>query len=82
MAKIRDVKTTEMLEVSWEYKENLLTLSQAIEKMAKVSGLSPDVAESMLRGLNRDKIVRLDFNKRTRNGKEARRTIGPGPKLD
>lgn len=82
MAKIRAVKTTDMLEVSWEYTQGLLTLIQAIEKMAKVSGLSQDVAESMLRGLNRDKIVRLDFNKKTRNGKEARRTKGPGPLLD
>jgi hypothetical protein len=39
------------------------------------------VAEVFLRGLNRDNIVRVDFNEKTRNGREARRTVGPGPKI-
>jgi hypothetical protein len=74
-------QTDQMMEISWEYKQGLRNLEEAVDKMCCVTGLDPDVAEVFLRGLNRDNIVRVDFNEKTRNGREARRTVGPGPKL-
>ncbi len=70
-----------MMEISWEYKNGLRNLDQAITKMMNVTGLNRDLSEQFLRGLNRDNIMRVDFSKKTRNGREARR-IGAGPKID
>jgi hypothetical protein len=76
-----DNQTDKMMEISWEYKQGLRNLEQAVTKLMGVTGLDRDIAESFLRGLNRDNIMRVDFSKKTRNGREARRTIGAGPKL-
>ena len=76
-----DNQTDKMMEISWEYKQGLRNLEQAVTKLMGVTGLDRDIAESFLRGLNRDNIVRVDFNEKTRNGREARRTVGPGPKI-
>ena len=77
-----DNRTDKMMEISWEYKQGLRNLEQAVTKLMGVTGLDRDIAESFLRGLNRDNIMRVDFSKKTRNGREARRTIGAGPKID
>jgi hypothetical protein len=77
-----DNQTDKMMEISWEYKQGLRNLEQAVTKLMGVTGLDRDIAESFLRGLNRDNIMRVDFSKKTRNGREARRTIGAGPKID
>lgn len=74
-------QSDQMMEVAWEYKQGLRNLEEAIDKMSCVTGLDPDIAEVFLRGLNRDNIMRVDFSEKTRNGRQARRTIGPGPKL-
>lgn len=74
-------QTDKMMEISWEYCQGLYNLEQAVDKMACLTGLDPDIAEVFLRGLNRDNIVRVDFSEKTRNGRQARRTIGPGPKI-
>jgi len=74
-------ETDKMMEISWEYCQGLYNLEQAVDKMAGLTGLDADIAEVFLRGLNRDNIVRVDFSEKTRNGREARRTIGPGPKI-
>jgi len=76
-----DNQTDKMMEISWEYKQGLRNLDQAVTKLMGVTGLDKDIAESFLRGLNRDNIMRVDFSKKTRNGREARRTVGPGPKI-
>ena len=62
-----------MMEISWEYKNGLRNLDQAITKMMNVTGLDRDLSEQFLRGLNRDNIMRVDFSKKTRNGREAKR---------
>ncbi len=62
-----------MMEISWEYKNGLRNLDQAITKMMNVTGLNRDLSEQFLRGLNRDNIMRVDFSKKTRNGREAKR---------
>jgi hypothetical protein len=77
-----DNQTDKMMEISWEYKQGLRNLDQAVTKLMGVTGLDKDIAESFLRGLNRDNIMRVDFSKKTRNGREARRTVGAGPKID
>jgi len=75
-------KTTEkLMELAWEYKHGLRDLDSAIIKGSHISGFTPDITEQFLRGLLRDNIMRVDFSKKTRNGREARRTIGAGPKL-
>lgn len=73
--------TEKLMELAWEYKQGLRDLQSAIIKGSHLSGLDHDTTEMFLRGLLRDNIVRVDFSKKTRNGREARRTIGPGPKL-
>jgi hypothetical protein len=75
-------QTKKMMEISWEYKQGLRNLEQAVTKMMGVTGLDRDLSESFLRGLNRDNIMRVDFSKKTRNGRETRRTVGAGPKID
>ena len=77
-----DNQTDKMMEISWEYKQGLRNLDQAVTKLMGVTGLDKDIAESFLRGLNRDNIMRVDFTKKTRDGREARRTTGAGPKID
>ena len=74
-------QTDKIMEISWEYCQGLYTLEQAVDKMTGLTGLDTDIAEVFLRALNRDNIVRVDFSEKTRNGREARRTIGPGPKI-
>ena len=75
-------KTTEkLMELAWEYKEGLRDMESAVIKGSHISGFEPEVTEQFLRGLVRDNIVRVDFSKKTRNGREAKRTVGPGPKL-
>lgn len=68
-----DNQTDKMMEVSWEYKQGLRNLEQAVERMCNVTKLSPAIAESFLRGLNRDNVVRADFTDKTRNGRPALR---------
>lgn len=74
-------KTDKMMEISWEYCKGLYNMEQATDKIVNLTGLSPNIAKVFLKALNRDNIVRVDFNEKTRNGREARRTIGPGPKV-
>lgn len=73
--------TEKLMELAWEFKEGLRSLESAVTKGSHISGLDRDTTEMFLRGLIRDNIIRVDFSKKTRNGREARRTIGPGPKL-
>jgi len=75
-------KTTEkLMELAWEYKKGLRDMESAVIKGSHISGFTPELTEQFLRGLVRDNIVRVDFSKKTRNGREARRTVGAGPKL-
>ena len=74
-----DETTKKLMELAWEYKYGLRNMEEAVAKGAKISGFTSEITEQFLRGLVRDNIVRVDFSKKTRNGKEARRTIGPGP---
>ena len=77
-----DNTTTEkLMELAWEYKHGLRDLDSAIIKGSHISGFTPDITEQFLRGLVRDNVMRVDFSKKTRNGREAKRTIGPGPML-
>lgn len=78
---VTDETTKKLMELAWEYKEGLRDLNSAIIKGSHISGFTPEITESFLKGLLRDNIVRVDFSKKTRDGREARRTIGPGPKL-
>jgi hypothetical protein len=73
--------TEKLMELAWEYKHGLRDMKSAVIKGSYISGLDHDTTEMFLRGLLRDNIVRVDFSKKTRNGREARRTVGPGPKL-
>jgi len=73
--------TEKLMELAWEYKKGLRDLESAIVKGSHISGFTPEVTEQFLRGLVRDNIMRVDFSKKTRNGREAKRTIGPGPML-
>jgi hypothetical protein len=73
--------TEKLMELAWEYKKGLRDLESAIIKGSHISGFTPEITESFLRGLVRDNIVRVDFSKKTRDGREARRTVGPGPKI-
>lgn len=77
-----DETTKKLMELAWEYKQGLRDLKSATVKGAHLTGFTPEITEQFLRGLLRDNIVRVDFSKKTRNGREARRTIGPGPKID
>ena len=76
-----DDQTDKVMEVAWEYSKGLRNLEQAVDKMVCVTQLDPDVAETFLLGISRDNVLRVDFSKTTRNGREARRTVGPGPKI-
>jgi len=77
-----DNTTTEkLMELAWEYKKGLRDMESAVIKGSHISGFTPELTEQFLRGLVRDNIVRVDFSKKTRNGREARRTVGAGPKL-
>lgn len=77
-----DETTKKLMELAWEYKQGLRDLESATIKGSHLTGFTPEITEQFLRGLLRDNIVRVDFSKKTRNGREARRTIGPGPKID
>jgi hypothetical protein len=61
-----DNQTDKMMEISWEYKQGLRNLEQAVTKLMGVTGLDRDIAETFLRGLNRDNIVVGDFRKKKR----------------
>jgi hypothetical protein len=73
--------TEKLMELAWEYKSGLRNLEEAVAKGSKLSGFTPDLTEQFLRGLVRDNIMRIDFSEKTRDGKQARRTVGPGPKI-
>lgn len=76
---VTDETTKKLMELAWEYKHGLRNMEEAVAKGSKISGFTPGITEQFLRGLVRDNIVRVDFSKKTRNGKEARRTGKPGP---
>jgi len=76
-----DETTEKLMELAWEYKKGLRSLESAVIKGSHITGFTPEITESFLKGLVRDNIVRVDFTKKTRDGREARRTIGPGPKI-
>lgn len=73
--------TEKLMELAWEYKKGLRNLESAVIKGSHISGFSPEITESFLKGLVRDNIMRVDFSEKTRNGREARRGR-PGPKID
>jgi len=79
---VTDETTKKLVELAWEYKKGLRNMDEAVAKGSKISGFTPDLTEQFLRGLVRDNIMRVDFSEKTRNGREARRTIGPGPKIE
>jgi len=76
---VTDETTKKLMELAWEYKLGLRNLEEAVVKGSRLSGFTPDLTEQFLRGLVRDNIMRVDFSEKTRNGKQARRTVGPGP---
>jgi len=76
-----DETTEKLMELAWEYKKGLRSLESAVIKGSHITGFTPEITESFLKGLVRDNIVRVDFTKKTRDGREARRTVGPGPKI-
>lgn len=76
-----DETTKKLMELAWEYKQGLRDMKSAIVKGSHITGFTPEITEQFLRGLVRDNIVRVDFSKKTRNNREARRTVGAGPKL-
>jgi hypothetical protein len=78
---VTDETTEKLMELAWEYKQGLRNLESAIVKGSHISGFTPEITEQFLRGLVRDNIMRIDFSKKTRNNREARRNLGPGPKL-
>jgi hypothetical protein len=78
---VTDETTEKLMELAWEYKQGLRNLESAIIKGSHISGFTPEITEQFLRGLVRDNIMRVDFSKKTRNNREARRTVGAGPKL-
>jgi len=73
--------TEKLMELAWESKKGLRNLESAVVKGSHISGFTPELTETFLRGLIRDNIMRVDFSEKTRNGREAKRNAKPGPKI-
>jgi hypothetical protein len=59
-----DEKITGSIDVLIEYKKGGLTLPQAIDRFRKLTGLTPDIAEKFIRGLNRDNVISLQTKRK------------------
>ena len=55
-----DAKITGSIDVLVDYKKGGLTLAQAVDRFRKLTGLTPDVAEKFIKGMNRDNIISLE----------------------
>jgi hypothetical protein len=58
--------TKKLMELAWEYKKGLRSLESAVIKGSHITGFTPEVTESFLKGLVRDNIVAVDFRKKKR----------------
>ena len=58
--------TQKLMELAWEYKKGLRNLESAVIKGSHITGFSPEITESFLKGLVRDNIVVGDFRQKKR----------------
>lgn len=58
-----DTKIAGSMNVLIDYKKGGLTLDQAVDRFGKLTGLTPDVAETFIRGLGRDNVISLTAKK-------------------
>ena len=58
--------TKKLMELAWEYKKGLRDLDSAIVKGSHITGFTPEITETFLRGLIRDNIVVGDFRQKKR----------------
>lgn len=59
-----DQTTEKLMELAWEYKKGLRDLDSAIVKGSHITGFTPELTETFLRGLIRDNIVVGQFRKK------------------
>ena len=53
------MKSDVLMEICWAYKKGWINLDNAIAQIVNRVGLSEDVADSFLKGLPRENVVRL-----------------------
>ena len=58
--------TQKLMELAGEYKKGLRNLESAVIKGSHITGFTPEVTESFLKGLVRDNIVVGDFRQKKR----------------
>lgn len=59
-----DETTQKLMELAWEYKKGLRNLESAVIKGSHITGFTPEITETFLKGLVRDNIVVGDFRKK------------------
>lgn len=54
------MKSDVLMEICWAYKKGWINLDNAIAQIVDRVGLSEDVADSFLKGLPRENVIRLE----------------------
>ena len=63
---MNDDIASKVMEISWDYTKGRQTLDQAIDRIVCVSGLDPDIAETLLRAMTRDNVIQVNFNSKNK----------------